>query len=102
MEKAWSQNYLRRHLVGTGPGRAAGMNFGGLFYKEGQTVSLQYDIGLFSPVSQAVSGNSTGVQSSPLATARLLFMFGDPESKKYITGHKPNHFGKRERTLDLL
>lgn len=96
MEKAWSQNYLRRHLVGTGPGRAGGMNFGGLFYEEGRKVSFQYDIGLFSPIYQSVGGNSTGVQSSPLATGRLLFMFGEPESKKYMGGHKPNHFGKRK------
>ncbi|MCB0636100.1 MAG: hypothetical protein KDC54_05760, partial [Lewinella sp.] len=29
-EKSMSQNYLRRHLVGAGPGRAAGLNIGGL------------------------------------------------------------------------
>ena len=28
MEKSWSQNYLRRHLVGIGPGRAMGVNLG--------------------------------------------------------------------------
>ena len=96
MEKAWSQNYLRRHVTGTGPGRAAGMNFGGLFYEEGKKLSFQYDVGLFSPVYQSLSGNSTGRRASPLAVGRVLFMIGDPESKKYSMGHKPNYFGQRK------
>lgn len=95
MEKAWSQNYLRRHLVGTGPGRAVGLNFGGQVYNEGQPVSVRYDAGIFSPVTQSIGGNSTGKKSSVLLTGRTVFMFGDPESKTYSMGHKPNYFGKR-------
>ena len=95
MEKAWSQNYLRRHLTGIGPGRAVGLNYGGLFFKEGHFVSMQYDFGLFTPVYQAVGGNSQGSQASPLLVGRTVWMFGDPESKKYSMGCKPNHFGKR-------
>lgn len=96
MEKAWSQNYLRRHLVGTGPGRAVGMNLGGLLLPSDQILSLKYDFGLFTPVYQAYSGNSTGSQSAPLVTARAVIMIGEPESQKYSMGHKPNHFGKRK------
>ena len=95
MEKAWSQNYLRRQVHGVGSGRAAGMNFGGLFYKDGQKVSLQYDLGLYTPIYQAYGGNSTGKEASPLVMGRALVMFGDPESKKYGMGNKPNYFGKR-------
>ena len=95
MEKAWSQNYLRRHLVGTGPGRALGVNLGGLFYQDGQSLSLKYDIGIFSPVYQSFGGNSMGKESSVLLTGRTVLTFGDPESSKYSLGHKPNYFGKR-------
>lgn len=95
MEKAWSQNYLRRQVHGVGSGRAPGMNFGGLFYKDGHKISFQYDLGLYSPIYQAYGGNSTGKQASPMAMGRAVVMFGDPESKKYGLGAKPNYFGKR-------
>ncbi|MDF1865162.1 MAG: porin [Saprospiraceae bacterium] len=96
MEKSWSQNYLRRHLVGTGPGRTAGINFGGLLGDISETVSFKYDLGIFNPVFHNYSGNSTGVKSSPLIVGRFLVNFGDPESKNYTLGHKVNYFGKRK------
>ncbi|MEO1261628.1 MAG: hypothetical protein AAFZ15_22680 [Bacteroidota bacterium] len=95
MEKAWSQNYLRRHLVGTGPGRALGINLGGLFYKRGRALSLKYDAGIFSPVTRSFGGNSTGKEAAVLVTGRTVISFGDPESEKYTLGHLPNYFGNR-------
>jgi len=95
MEKAWSQNYLRRHLVGTAPGRAVGINFGGLVGKAENPVTFKYDIGVFNPVFQSFGGNSSGQRSSPLFSGRWLFNFGDMESKQYGVGHKINYFGKR-------
>jgi hypothetical protein len=98
MEKAWVQNYLRRHLVGTGPGRAVGLNLGGLFLKE--KLSWGYDIGVFNPSMQAYGNNSVGDVYSPLLTGRLVAYFGAPESKAYTTNHKLNYFGER-RGLSL-
>lgn len=94
VEKSWSQNYMRRHLVGTGPGRAVGINLGGLFLKEHFGVS--YGVGIFNPVLGSLSGNSTGSAFSPLLVGRVAFHFGDPEYKQYTIGHKINYFGKRK------
>lgn len=98
LEKAWVQNYLRRHLVGTGPGRAVGVNVGGLLLHE--KLSWGYDIGVFNPAMNANSGNSVGEVYSPLLTGRLVAYLGDPESKSYTTDHKLNYFGQR-RGLSL-
>ncbi len=96
MEKSMSQNYLRRHLVGTGPGRALGVNIGGLFLSENSKLHWGYDLGIFNPVFESYLGNSVGKEYSPLLTGRLAAYIGDPESKKYTTGHKVNYFGKRK------
>lgn len=98
MEKAWSQNYLRRHLVGTGPGRAAGINLGGLLNKKDSDSKFQfgYDIGVFNTTFQNFSGNSSGTKWSPLVVSRLVLYFGDPELSQYGIGHKFNYFGKRK------
>jgi hypothetical protein len=92
MEKSWSQNYLRRHLVGTGPGRAVGVNLGGFL----KSSHLIYNIGIFNPSFNAYGGNSVGHAYAPLIVGRLGFFIGDPESDKYTIGHKVNYFGKRQ------
>ena len=96
-EKAWSQNYIRRHIVGTGPGRSVGLNVGGMYMQGADSkFALSYNIGLFNPTF-AVPGNiSAGVRQSPVLAYQLAFHLGDPEFKKYSTGHKFNHFGKRK------
>ena len=96
MEKAWSQNYLRRHVTGIGPGRAVGLNWGGLQVEDGRWFSMQYDLGFYTPVAYSFEGNSQGEAASPLAVGRVVFMIGDPESKKYKMNHQPNYFGKRK------
>lgn len=96
MEKSWSQNYLRRHLTGIGPGRAMGLNLGGLISVPHTAVQWRYDIGLFNPVFEAYGGNSTGYRSAPLGVGRLVMQIGDPETKAYGISHKINHFGKRK------
>ena len=96
MEKSWSQNYLRRHLVGTGPGRATGVNIGGLFLKTQKGYRFKYDLGVFNPTHTAYSGSSAGKQASPLFLAKFVTYFGEPESKKYTTSHKINYFGQRD------
>lgn len=96
MEKAWSQNYIRRHMIGRGPGRTSGMNLGGLFYQEGRSVHWGYDLGIFNPGFLENGGNSVGRTFSPLLAGRLACYFGDPESNAYTLGHKVNYFGKRQ------
>lgn len=96
MEKSWSQNYLRRHLTGIGPGRAMGLNLGGLLLNKHSAVHLEYNLGVFNPVFESYNGNSTGLQSSPLVVGRAIVHFGDPESPQYGMNHKVNYFGKRK------
>ncbi len=94
-EKAWSQNYLRRHLTGLGPGRAAGLQFGGQLHAENNRTHLTYEVGLQNPFFNIVGGNSEGREASPLVSSRVSLTFGDAESPTYSLGHKVNYFGKR-------
>ena len=94
-EKAWSQNYLRRHLVGTGPGRASGLLFGGQVHAADGQRHLTYDVALQNAFVGILAGNSTGRRASPLLTGRLSFTLGDAESETYNPTHKVNYFGKR-------
>ena len=95
LEKAWSQNYLRRHLVGTGPGRTTGINLGGLLGDSSEAINFRYDLGVFHPFFQNYSGNSTGKKSALLYVGRLTAFWGDKESNTFSLGHKVNYFGKR-------
>ena len=96
MEKSWSQNYLRRQLVGTGPGRVTGINIGGLFLnKNDKKIGFGYDLGIFNPAYLSYGGNSAGNIFSPLVAGRAVLYLGDPEFNKYTLGHKVNYFGKR-------
>jgi Phosphate-selective porin O and P len=96
MEKAWSQNYLRRQLTGTGQGRAAGLNIGGLLLNADQKLGWSYDLGLFNPVYETYNGNSAGEKFSPLFVGRAVLHIGDPEFEKYGLKHKINYMGKRK------
>ncbi len=95
MEKAWTQNYLRRHLAGIGPGRAAGFNLGGMLHTSNPNLNVSYDLSVQNPVALAYNGNSTGRRSAPLLTTRWSLHLGDPEFKKYTYGRKVNYFGTR-------
>ncbi len=101
-EKAWSQNYLRRHLTGVGPGRSMGLMLGGQLHAETGKRHLTYELALQNPVFTGISGNSTGIAYSPLVTGRLAVQFGDPEWATYQPGKKVNYFGaRRGLTLGL-
>ncbi len=93
-EKSMSQNYVRTHLVGTGPGRAMGVNLGGIVGKN--KTNLNYNLGLFNPVTEALSGASAGNQFSPLLVGRASISLGDPEFKKYGISYDINYFNKRK------
>jgi hypothetical protein len=95
IEKAMSQNYIRTHLVGTGPGRAMGLNLGGLLLDEGRQLGLNYNLGIFTPLIIANSGNSTGQAFAPLAVARAVVYLGDPEMEEYKISYDINYFGQR-------
>lgn len=97
-EKSASQGYLRNHLVGTGIGRAAGVNIGGLLNRE--NFGINYNVGVFNPETTGLNGNSTGKNFSPLLTARAVLTLGDPEMKSYGIGYETNYFNER-RGLSL-
>ncbi len=95
-EKAWSQNYIRRHVTGTGPGRIVGNNFGGLFKGANEKLAFDYNLGIWNSRLIGFSGNSAGEKFSPLLTYRLAVHIGDAESKKYSRGLTFNHKGQRK------
>lgn len=94
LEKAMSQNYVRTHLTGRGPGRAAGLNLGGMI--KGERIALLYNTGLFNPLLTGLAGNSVGIQYAPLLSGRLSLQLGDPEMASYGLGYTTNYFGKRK------
>lgn len=93
-EKSMSQNYLRNHLVGTGLGRAAGLNLGGLVGRG--KVNFNYNLGIFNPITAALSGSSVGERYAPLLAGRVSLSLGDPESSKYGISYDINFFNKRK------
>ena len=94
MEKAWSQNYLRRHLVGTGPGRSVGLNIGGLIQLK-KKLAFDYEAGIFNPILNE-SGNATsGSVTGPLLVSRVGIQVGEPEGSKYTLSKTTNYFGER-------
>lgn len=92
MEKAMSQTYIRTQLVGRSPGRALGLNLGGLL----QNKKLNYNVGIFNPLYQTNNSNSTGSSFSPLLVGRIAYSIGDPEMTNYKIGYDINYFGKRK------
>lgn len=100
MEKSMSQNYIRRHLVGYGPGRALGLNLGGLWLSENQDFGLNYNFGVFNPVYTANGGNSQGSKFAPLLVGRVVLNIGDSEMLEYKIGYDINYYGQR-RGLSL-
>lgn len=96
MEKSWTQNYLRRHLVGTGPGRSVGVNLGGLLFPhEGSQWSSRYDLGVFNPAQNTFGGNSTGRRTAPLVSARYMLTYGEPEARNYRLSNPVLFFKER-------
>ncbi|HMO40321.1 MAG TPA: porin [Saprospiraceae bacterium] len=91
MEKSMSQNYIRKHLVGTGVGRAAGLNVGGLLLHH----KINYNIGIFNPVFHSNNGNSTGVHYAPLLSGRVAVNIGEPEMNRYKVAYDINYFNER-------
>jgi len=94
-EKSWSQNYIRRHAIGNGPGRTMGIILGGMSKTQNTQFAVDYNFGLHNPVQNALGGTSSGINYSPLLTYRLGVHLGDPEYAKYSRGHKFNYKGQR-------
>ena len=94
MEKAWSQNYLRMHLAGTGPGRLPGLHIGGLLNGQ-SSVAWGYDVGIFSTTYQTSLNLTSGVKSAPLLTGRLGLYFGEKEITTYHIGRIIDPFDQR-------
>ncbi len=96
MEKSMSQNYIREHLVGTGPGRAVGLNLGGLLLPDDGEIGLNYNIGIFNPHTLANNGNSVGAEFAPLFVGRAVLYLGDPEMNNYKIAYDINYYGQRK------
>jgi hypothetical protein len=97
-EKAMQQNYIRRHLTGIGPGRAPGLNVGGLLFNDIEGFQINYNVGVFNPVvtTDLPGGqNSLGTSAAPLFVGRAVFNFGDPEMTKYKIGYQTNYYNER-------
>lgn len=92
-EKAMSQNYLRNHLVGTGSGRAAGLNIGGLINR--RHAGIYYNIGVFNPTT-GLNGSSAGKHFAPLLAGRAVLTLGNPEMQKYSISYDINYFNQRK------
>ena len=93
-EKSMSQNYLRNHLVGTGLGRTVGLNLGGIIAKN--KISLNYNLGIFNPLTADYAGTSVGTKYTPLLAGRVSLSLGDPEFSKYGIAYDINFFNKRK------
>ncbi len=100
MEKSMSQNYVRTQLTGRGPGRAAGINLGGM--AKGENWSVLYNTGLFNPLLTGFGGSSVGIHFSPLWTTRVSLGIGDHEIDQYGISYAMNFYGRRKGiSLDL-
>jgi|GEM_PF-225071 len=93
-EKSMSQSYVRNHLVGTGLGRAAGINIGGLINRH--KIGINYNFGLFTPATAGLNGTSSGRDFSPLVTGRVVLTLGDPELQQYGISYDINYFNQRK------
>lgn len=94
-EKAMQQNYIRRHLVGTGPGRAVGVNVGGILDVRDTNLRLNYNLGMFTPQKTSELPNTVGQSWSALWVARAVLMIGDPEMSSYKIGYQTNYYNER-------
>ncbi len=95
-EKAMSQTYIRIHLTGIGPGRAPGLNLGGLLPGSDGEPVLNYNLGVFTPVNQVPLINSAGQAAvSPLLVGRLVYYLGDPEMERYGISYTINGFNEK-------
>lgn len=95
-EKSWTQNYIRRHITGIGPGRSNGINIGGMYHVNPGVLAISYDIGAFNPIFTDLNSNSAGQMSSNLFTYRVAIHVGDPEGENYSKGRVSTYFGKRK------
>jgi len=93
-EKSMSQSYVRNHLVGTGLGRAAGINIGGVINSD--HLGVNYNFGVFTPATTALNGTSSGKNFSPLITGRAVLTLGDPELTEYSISYDINYFNQRK------
>ena len=95
LEKSMSQNYLRKQITGNGPGRAMGLNLGGIWRAANVRTGIQYNLGVFTPQYLSYGGLTTGKAAPPLLAGRVVWEWGDPESSTYKINYDLNFYGKR-------
>lgn len=95
LEKSWTQNYIRRHIVGTGPGRSIGLNIGGMYISSSAPLAISYNIGYFNPL-YSIGSITSGQKSSNILAFRGALHIGDPGIKNYSSARLQNYFGQRK------
>lgn len=58
LEKASSQSYIRRHVVGASHGRSVGINAGGRLKMPSDRFVVNYNVGIFNPHTFTAEGSS--------------------------------------------
>ncbi len=91
-EKGQPNFQPRIHMVGRAIGRETGFNLGG--FKRGRKHSILYDVGFFDTNHPLIVGDNR--IWSPLLTARLVWMIGDPELEIYQLVYHQSGYGKRK------
>ena len=92
--KALPNAYPRLHFAGRGSGRETGLNLGGAY--RGNSVNLNYNLGLFDPNSERITGNVGGGRYwAPMWAGRLAVTLGQAELEVYEVGYLVNYFSKR-------
>ena len=103
-EKSFSQNYIRRHLVGTGPGRTVGIDLGGILQGD-SPIGLIYHAGIFSSLhspgaNSSLTNFTAGTKAPPLFTGKAALQIGQPEISRYKLFLDVNGYSQR-RGLSL-
>ncbi len=93
--KSLANGFVRRHIVGRGPGRETGVNVGGLYHDSDW--GFNYNVGVFDTNHANIQGVNTpgGTKWSPLVAGRFAFTLGDPEMNAYSIGYGTNYYGRR-------
>jgi hypothetical protein len=94
LDKGLTSLYLRQFLTGRTSGRETGVNVGG--FKSAGLLSAGYNVGVFDPNQQAISGTDGGARKwEPLSVGRLALSIGQPDMPSYKLSPEINFFGDR-------
>lgn len=91
-EKGQPNFQPRIHMAGRVIGRESGLNIGG--FKRGHNHSVLYDVGFIDTNHPFIAGDNS--VWSPLLTAQIVWMLGDPQLEFYQLVYHQSGYGKRK------